>query len=156
MFMSWKYNKSEQIRDILWFVVLKYDYLSKFYSEWSKIVKKSWNSIRKHDDISHVGHVRIMRTRQNPSLNHFMSINQQRYLPIHPYWSISTATLAPVMHTYRCVREQMWMMHLVPMVYDVACMTSGAFSWCFFTSHRSHDHTFRLPLPILLPQDRTL
>ena len=98
----------------------------------------------------------IMKTCQDPSLNHLMLVIQQSYLPIHPYWSISTATLAPVMHTYRCVRLKMRMMHHVPMMNDVACMTSGAFSWCFFTSHWSHDHTFRLPLPILLPQDRTL
>ena len=32
-----------------------------------------------------------------------MSVNQQSYLPIHLYWSVSTATLAPVMHTYRSV-----------------------------------------------------
>ena len=49
------------------------------------------------------------------------------------------------MHTCRCVRLKMRMMHHVPMMNDVACMTSGAFSWCSFTSHRSYDHTFRLP-----------
>ena len=41
---------------------------------------------------------------------------------------------------------------------DEWCSMYGKWSifLCSFTCHRSYDHTFRLPLPILLPQDKTL